>query len=364
MLIRIGLTSRTAAKILVDYANVANPDDKNDLRVNLASVLLADLKASKRAHYDVVAFTHADEDHVAKADEFFYLEHADKYQGDGRVKINELWVPASMILESNLQDAARALRQEARYRLKEGTGIRVFSRPEALKDWLEAEGIELDERRHLITDAGKTVPDFTTGDDGVEFFVHSPFARLVDDDVEDRNGCSLVFQAKFVSGGQETRMLMAADTPWDVWVDIVKVTQYHKNNERLSWDILKLPHHCSYLSLSSEKGEDKTEPVEEVKWLMEQGGDSCVIVSPSKPIPSNDDDLQPPHRQAANYYKDLVAQKDGDFIVTMEHPSKKSPAPLVIEIGSMGAKPKKNAFFGGAAAIHTPAPRAGSKYVR
>jgi hypothetical protein len=32
-------------KILVDYANVANPDDKSDLRVNLASVLRADLKA-------------------------------------------------------------------------------------------------------------------------------------------------------------------------------------------------------------------------------------------------------------------------------------------------------------------------------
>jgi beta-lactamase superfamily II metal-dependent hydrolase len=351
-------------KILVDYANVANPDDKSDLRVNLASVLRADLKASNRASFDVVAFTHADEDHVTGADEFFYLNHAAKYQSDERIKINELWVPASMILESNLDDAARALRQEARHRLKEGKGIRVFSRPDALKDWLKAEGLDLDQRRHLITDAGKTVPGFTLDTDGVEFFVHSPFAKRVDADVEDRNGCSLVFQAKFVSGGQTTTMLMSADTPWDVWVDIVNVTKYHKNEERLGWDIMKLPHHCSYLSLSDEKGEDITEPVDEVKWLMDKGGDGCVVVSPSKPIPSDDEDVQPPHRQAANYYKDLVAQKDGEFIVTMEYPTKKSPAPLVIEIGASGAKPKKNALVGGAAAVHTAAPRAGDKHGR
>lgn len=41
----------------------------------------------------------------------------------------------------------------------------------------------------------------------------------------------------------------------------------HKCENRLLWDIYKIPHHCFYLSIGPEKGEDKT--VEEVAWLCE-----------------------------------------------------------------------------------------------
>lgn len=347
-------------KLLIDYANVANPDDDHDLRVDLPSLLKADLKACKRDRFDVVAFTHADNDHVARADEFFYFDHADKYQGEGRIRIEELWVPASMVLESGLEDSARVIRQEARHRLKKGKGIRVFSRPDRLKEWLEGEGIKLDDRRHLIIDAGQIIPGFSMEDDGVEFFVHSPFARRVDDKLEDRNENSLVFQATFTTEGQTTRMLMTADTVADVWTDIVNITRYHQRDDRLAWEILKLPHHCSYLSLSNEKGKEKTNPVPEVRWLIEeQGAKHGIIVSPSKPIPSDDSDDQPPHRQAANYYKGVMDDKEGDFVVTMEHPSRKSPAPLVIEISKTGATLKKSLNVGGAAAVSRQAPRAG-----
>lgn len=346
-------------KLLIDYADVANPEDKTDLRVNLAAMLRSDLNAAKRDAFDVVAFTHVDNDHVHGAADFFYLEHAAKYQGEGRIKINELWVPASLILESDLDGDARVLRQEARYRLKNGQGIRVFSRPEALKAWLEGEGLTLDVRRPLITDAGQLIPGFTKAEDGVEFFVHSPFARRVNDTLDDRNNNSLVFQATFVVDGWETRMMMTADSTWEVWTDIVTITKAHEREDRLAWDIFKLPHHCSYLSLSEEKGEDKTDPVPEVKWLMEKGTKHAIVVSTSKPIPTDDLDDQPPHRQAANYYKDRVAEIDGEFIVTMSHPSDKAPAPLVITIDGSGATVKKAIITGGAAAIRQVAPRAG-----
>jgi len=66
----------------------------------------------------------------------------------------------------------------------------------------------------------------------------------------------------------------------------VTVTRKHKKEERLEWDIVKLPHHCSYLTLGPERGKEKTKPVENVKWLFEtQGQRGCYIISTSKPIP-------------------------------------------------------------------------------
>jgi hypothetical protein len=76
-------------------------------------------------------------------------------------------------------------------------------------------------------------------------------------------------------------------------------TKRHKREHRLLWDLLKLFHHCSYLSLGPDRGKDETEAVPEVKWLFEtQGRDGCVIVSPSDPIPEKGADAnkstQPP----------------------------------------------------------------------
>lgn len=43
--------------------------------------------------------------------------------------------------------------------------------------------------------------------------------------------------------------------------DIVSITQYYNNEDRLRWDLLNIPHHCSYLALSDEKGDNETEPI-------------------------------------------------------------------------------------------------------
>lgn len=346
-------------KILFDYANCKDPDDDSDLRIDLAATLKADLDKDKKDYYDVVAFTHADDDHIHGFSEFFYLEHAKKYQDEERIKINELWVPAALIIEEGLKDESAVLRAEARHRFKKGGGIRVFSRPERLKEWLDKEGIKIEDRKHLITDAGQLVPVFDKISEGVEFFVHSPFAIRQEDELVDRNDSCLIMQAVFNYDKVDTRFFLSSDATHDILTDIVKVTKYHKRDERLGWDVMKIPHHCSYLSLSDEKGKDKTEPVKEVKWLFEQGGEKGIMVSPSKIIPDNDDDVQPPHRQAANYYKEKAEAINGEFIVTMEFPKKTNPAPLVITIDNHGATLKKTIAVGGFDIINRRTPKAG-----
>ncbi len=355
-------------KVLFDYAHMQS-DNEEDKRIDLREALWRDLKETKRAGYDIFAVTHLDNDHTAKADEFFYLDHAKKYQKSERATIGTLWIPAGVIVENqnDLNPGGRALQAEARYRLIQGYGIRIFSRPQLLKGWLEAHGIRLADREHLITDAGNVAPGLSLSTDGVEFFVHSPFAwRQDEDDVIDRNGNSLVMQATFSVNGALTRTLLGSDVDHEALSLIVKTTQRHKRESRLLWDIFKLPHHCSYLTLGPERGIDVTDPVMEVRWLFEkQAQRGCIIVSTSEPIPqkgsAEDESTQPPHRQAAIYYTNLVEQdgRDGEFKVTMQHPKASAPKPLIIEIDSLGHRVKKEQIIGAAAAASTSAPRAG-----
>lgn len=243
--------------------------------------------------------------------------------------------------------------------MKEGKGIRVFSRPNSLKEWLENEGIEFKDRIHLISDAGSIIPGFSIDKDKIEFFIHSPFAKRIEDNLIDRNADSIILHATLQSEEQETRLLIIGDTDYEVLADIVNITKAHKNEQRLQWDIYDIPHHCSYLALNNEKGDDKTEPASEVKWLFEQGNKGGILVSCSKVIPKNDDDAQPPHRQAANYYKDVAKNISGEFRVTMEYPTKDSPSPLIIKVDSFGATLSKSITSGSFNVTTRNAPRAG-----
>ena len=352
--------------MLVDFADMANKDDENDKRCDLTQLLSDDFEKADVEEYHIVAFSHLDDDHCHLASEYFWLDHAKTYQSDDRKKIGTLWVPAGVITEEGLTGDARAIRQEAHHRLKAGKGIVVFSRPERLKDWLKDNGLTVEDRADCFVDAGKIVPGLTIAADAVEVFAHSPHATRTDENgIEDRNGDSLVFQMRFREGSYDTDVLFAADVSHEVLAEIVDITKYHKNDDRLHWNIYKLPHHCSYTAIGPDKGTDKTEPTDQIQWLCEDQGETAgYILSSSNPIPGSgsdaDKDVQPPHRQAANYYREDVVES-GHFLVTMESPKTSAPKPIEIEIGSKGAL--KKAFGVPAAAMlvgGASAPRAGN----
>lgn len=328
-------------KVLIDFADMRNGDE-DDKRCDLPAELRRDLSRTGRDEIDAVCITHLDRDHCKGFGEFFWLRHAAKYQGDGRIKIGQLWVPAAAILEDNLADDARIIRSEARYRLREGKGILVFSYPERLKAWMEKEGIDYESRKHLIVDAGKLVPGFTkNGREGVEFFVHCPFAWRQDENtVIARNEDSIVMHVTFLEGGRESKLFLASDVDHETLSAIMQTSRNHGNEHRLRWDAMKLPHHCSYLSLGPERGQDETQPVPDVKWLFEDAREEgSYIVSPSCPIPekgAEDDNDQPPHRQAAKYHRRVSAECDGTFTVTMEYPSTANPKPFAYSVTALG----------------------------
>lgn len=352
-------------KVLVDYANMRNSADKNDLRCDLPEELRRDLAKARRNNFDAVCITHLDDDHCKGFGEFFWLRHAKIYQSSERILIDVLWVPACALLETGLSGDARLVRQEAIHRLREGKGILIFSRPERLKDWMKENGIDYESRKHLFINAGKLVPGYTKeGPAQAEFFVHSPFGhRQEDGTVIDRNGDAIVMQVTFREGQRDSCLFLGSDVDHEALSLIVQISRKHGKEHRLVWDLMKLFHHCSYLSLGPERGVDETKAVPDVKWLFEtQGRRGAVIVSPSRPIPAKgteeDDDVQPPHRQAANHHRRVVRQLDGTFVVTMEQPSKAGAKPFGYEITALGiASIIGTPMIGSAAA--SMAPRAG-----
>ncbi len=337
----------------------------------MKSQLQDELDEADRNYFDVVAFTHADIDHICGSTEFFELQFAEKYQGDDRIKIKELWVPAAMLLEDatndQQQDEFVILRQEARYRLLEGKDILVFSKPKKLMDWLipklKERGLSATARDHLFIDAGSIVPGFSLGTDSVEFFCHSPFIKHVDDGDIVRNEATLIFNIRFHAEGEIYDYLAVGDTEWEVLEDIVDITRYHDNMDRLGWNLYNIPHHCSYLALSDEKGKKETEPKPKVKELLLEGKKDAYMVSSSKPIPDCKDSyeqIQPPHIQARNAYEHYLREVSGrKLLVTMEEPNASQPKPLEFEVGRYGVTYKLSSTTGAAAIVSSKPHRAG-----
>lgn len=358
-------------RILLDFRNHPKGEDDDSPEIDLATTLKDELKNADRDYFDVVAFTHADSDHIQGSTEFFELQHAKIYHGEGRIKINELWVPAAMVLgraeNSQQSDEFVLLRQEARHRLLEGKDILVFSQPQELMDWLvphlEARGESANARDHLFVDAGTIVPTFDLETDSVEFFCHSPFIEHCEGGDFVRNDASLVFNIRFDADGSQYDLLEIGDTEWATMEDIVRITKYHGNDDRLNWDLFNIPHHCSYKSLSDEKGEKETVPKPLIKDLLLQGQAGAYIVSSSRPIkdePSSYEEIQPPHIQARKCYESHLSDVGGrKFLVTMEEPNTTKPKPIVFNVTSGGVTLERSVAFGAPAIVSSTPPRAG-----
>ena len=348
---------KNGKKILFDYANMKT-DAKDDKRIDLPTELNKDVKND----YDVVIFSHADEDHVNGFSDYFFLEHNEDFQKGSRKKIKDLWVPAAIILQPDKDikhDDGKLLKKEAKYRLKNKKGVKIFSKPDKLKDWLESENIKYDDVKHLLVNAGENVPGWSKENDGIEFFVHSPFSEHIDDRDIERNTACIIMQAIF-DNDVNTKVVFGADGVWDVWNDIVDITKYYKKEEKLEWDIFHISHHTSYTALNSEKGKTKTKPTEQIEWLFEkQGKKQGLLVSPSDVIPNSYDDIQPPHKQAANYYEAVANKIEGEYKVTMEFPSKDKPDVMVINIEDESGATLEKASTSFGFVTNRPAPKAG-----
>lgn len=320
-------------KILFDYANM-HDGTTTDKRIDLEKEL-SDIK-----EFEIVMFSHPHEDHSKGAGDFFYLDHAKKYQSDDRKKVKELWVSAAFILDTELEDGsdAKIIRAEARHRLKNRYGIKVFAEPGSLTSWLEEEGLSYDDIKDLVVYAGEIIKSELLGDE-IQFFVHAPFSDDCED-VQDKNEPSIVLQVRLYNYldkfERETNILMTGDTTYTVLDKIVDISKSKGNEEYLKWDIYDIPHHCSYTGLN-EKDENETyriTPTENIQWLLSQAMKNAKMVASCDEIT---EETSPPHLIAKRAYEYYTAD-DVDFLVTMEHyiDEEDKPSPIIFNIDYLG----------------------------
>ena len=323
--------------IILDYAHTKtdSPDDKRtDLRQELLD------RVGEGGSVDFVSFSHADKDHLQGASDVFHMEHAEKYQGSGRVKIEMMCVPARLITESrnDLSADARVVQREARHRLIKGKGIVVISEPDGLNEWLENEDIDPKDRRDCIATAGTVLSNFSLEEDGVEVFVHSPFSYQDDDGNRyDRNASSSVFQVSIDDGdGQTAKLLFMADVDCEVTADIVRTTEKHGNKDRLEHDVMVVSHHGSRNSLIPE-GSDEVDPDVD-RLFREYGRSKATYVASSRSMSDkkSSEDKLPPHQDAMDYYEEIAEGHGGEAIITMEYPSEDEPAPVSFSASGEG----------------------------
>lgn len=358
------ITSTNDRLVLIDFCNRPAEADRSDKRIDLAEALDAELEAHQTDTFDTVAITHLDKDHIQGSSVYFHFEHSATLQGGGRKKIKTLWVPAAVITENLDKDTCTddhlAIQKEARHRFKKGKGILVFSYPRDLKQWMKDNGMSPTDQS-CIARAGTLATGFNKDADHLDFFIHAP--ESTEDDISDdlaRNETSILMQATFVEGGMQTRVLLLSDAPHELLADIVVRSERKKNEHRLEWDILRTPHHGSYLSIGSEKGKDETVPTDEVKRLYETHGQTRgVVISSCDVIPTDDKDDQPPHRQAAAYYRRVARKHSGEEHVTMEFPSRNKPGPMEITIDDSGFTITKAVAAASGGVLGDIAPRAG-----
>jgi len=339
-------------KLLFDYAAMydgSTTDERFDIKKELSEI----------PEFQVVLFSHAHDDHTKGASEFFYLDHAQKYQSEDRAKIDELWVSAAFILDTDLQNNsdAKIIRNEARYRLKNGYGIKVFADPDSLTAWLESQKIDYDEVKHLIIHAGQIVPTEKLGDE-ILVFVHAPFSED-SDEVQDKNDPSIVMQVRLYNGDRETNILITGDTPYQVLDKIVDITKLNENEEYLKWDIYDIPHHCSYTGLNEKSEEDRymIVPTDNIKWLLKQTQKSAKMVASCEKVT---EETSPPHMIAKRAYEFYTAE-DVSFMATMENVTINGgkPTPIIFRIDRFGITLKMVGIQ--ATYLKKSAPRAGKE---
>lgn len=317
-------------KLLIDFADT-HTDKPEDKRINLSSEL------KKHASFDTVVFTHAHEDHVKGAKDFFVFDHASKYQGEGRSKIEELWVSAAFMLDSNLCEDARVIRQEARHRLKEGYGIKVFSEPDAINQWLVSNDLDPDDVSHFIYHAGELLTnDSHNLGDKIQFFIHAPFSDDADD-ANDRNDSSIVMQIRFLNDNRDTNVFITGDVPHWVLDKVIERSVANDNEEYLYWDIYDIPHHCSYTGLDDERGDEITESTDNIKSFLQKYGNTngFMVASCRSFVEIGEDDNDPPHIEAKRAYE-LYASAEKRFFFTMEYENPDNPKPIKFEVKDHG----------------------------
>lgn len=201
----------------------------------------------KTPYLAVFALTHADLDHCCGFGDLL----------ESSIKIGEIWATPRLWRELNedtpMCEDAQLFHDEVERRVKATLkAIKAGKEPES-GDRVRIIGYDDDRDQHSyaeLPDAYFTTPgqaistiDGTDVSDRFEAFVHAPFRG---DCAGERNETSLALQLKLIAAdGTAGRVLLLGDLAYPTIKKILDYSEFHDRTERVEWDVLLSPHHCS-----------------------------------------------------------------------------------------------------------------------
>ena len=328
-----------ATIIQIDINHRAVADDDSDGRVPVVDRLVDLLPQTDKGdpRLSVLAITHHDEDHSSGFERLVE-----------EVVVEELWITLRSFVEvdgDGLTEVGQAVYDEASRRRKKEIEAAANGSRAAVGDRLRVIGnadlLDHDDWKgfpsELLTSAGQFVPTINAEDRSkdVAVFVHTPFRS----DTEDgsRNSSSLGLQVEFKSGGAKgKRLLILGDLEHDQIEAFMDKTEQAKREERLWWDLLLAPHHCSRNAVRRKDG-DKWVDAEAADDLRRYSADGAVVVVSARSFDDiSKDDTDPPHTDARTVYEDIVGSDSVHY--TSDYANGSDSDPLSISWGGDGKK--------------------------
>ena len=341
-------------RILADINIRCAADDEEDDTPDVAKQLRKKLDRDDKGRLFVDAFhnTHPDADHIRGLEKHFHLGDPSTWsKTDDKIIIREMWSSPIVFRRAKAKDEdhvlcadAEAWRNEARRRVKKyradgalGDGNRIVILGEDVDgktDDLGAILVKVDEVFSKI--CGRTDTSFEA-----RLLAPMPAEDEEEEDVLTKNNSSVIMRIDLkVSKVVKARYLLGGDAEVAIWDRIWD--RNAKTADRLQYDVLIAPHHCSWHSLSydswSKLGE-KAKVSQKARNALGQALSGALVVSSSKTVV--DDESDPPCIRAKREYLDILDDVKGEFKCVADSPG---DDPLVIEVTSAGPRLKRAVF--------------------
>ncbi|TCK19646.1 beta-lactamase superfamily II metal-dependent hydrolase [Ancylobacter aquaticus] len=313
----------------VDLNDKQMADEEGNEHIPIVDELVSKLPVvNGRPYLSCFALTHPDLDHCRG--------FADLLE---RVDIGELWHTPRIFREYEdtyeLSADAQAFRAEAHRRAERsievggdpgsGDRVRIIGYSELFQEGERYYGFPEEE---FYTRPGNSI--FTLDGNDVsnrfEAFIHAPFKEGMADA---RNETSLAMQIT-IGGSTPMRGLFLGDLSYPTVMQVFDETHSHGNEDKLQWNVLLAPHHCSK-KVMYEDGSLRQDVMDEFAACQLEPG---YIVSSSNEFKGrNESGDNPPHRVARNRYEEIV---NTEFLCTGEVSTPENVRPIIFSSTALG----------------------------
>jgi len=333
---------------LIDCNIRQKADDENDETFDVAEWLRGELDRDEEGRLYVDGFlnSHPDQDHISGLRKHFHLGRPDDWsEDDNKILIGELFSSPIVFRRASADHTlcadAKAWNKEAKRRIAvfrdngeadHGDRIRVLG---------EDEDGKTDDLGAILTCVTETFDMLNGEAASFDALLHAPLPIEDEDDEEclSKNNSSVVVRMAVHAGGSDDACLFltGGDSEVLIWERIWE--REEGSTDRLDYDVLQTPHHCSWRSMSHDSWSDLGEEAEVSEAALDalsQARNGALIIASSKPI--KDEDADPPSVRAKREYEAIADDVGGAFKCVGEEPDEVNPDVLVIDIAATGPK--------------------------